>query len=163
VKVLTNNAYPESQAALKNYVGFGGHRAIPDGAGSRERFVRASSLLSSSRDRDGAFRLLDGVNNDSSRWHIVYDPVHLRVDFRTQASSKIKSVELARFDGKCQAPVMMLDIDTDLAGDVSNRFVPYTEEANRALVTRSLKTVTEVSPQRAAELAHYPSLLLCAP
>lgn len=158
--VLTNSTYAESAAALGHHHGFGGDRPIPAGAGSLDRFVHAADRV---RQRGGdAFAVLDAVDNDASRWHIVYDPAHLTATWRTRANPKQKRVDLARFPASCGAPVEMLDIDADLAGDVTDKFVAYREDANSKLLGRSLATVRELPPGMAAQVAHYPSLLPCA-
>ena len=109
----------------------------------------------------GALHVLDSVNNDASRWHIVYEPGALRVHFRTRAQGKLKTVELGRLDGSCARPVRMLDIDTEQAGDVTDRFQDYSDEANRRLVNATMHGVAEMPPQAIEAVARYPSRLAC--
>jgi choloylglycine hydrolase len=163
--VLTNHTYSASAAALRRHVGFGGRHPIPSGAGSLDRFVRASDRVRLGARGDlvtAALAVLDAVNNDASRWHIVYDPVHLTASWRTRATPTVKRVDLSHFPGSCGAPVEMLDIDAGAEGDVTARFVPYREEANARLVARSLATVEGLPPGTAPLVAHYPDLLPCS-
>jgi choloylglycine hydrolase len=163
--VLTNDTHADSVAWLRQFRGFGGKRPIPTGAGSLERFVRTAARVQAPAHGDlrtAAFGVLDDVNNAASRWHIVYDPTHLTVAWRTRAERKIKRVDLSRIPPGCGSPVEMLDIDAAAEGEVTARFTPYREEANARLVERSLKSVQGLPPGTGARLAHYPELLRCS-
>jgi len=57
----------------------------------------------------------------------------------------------------------VLDIDTDTTGEVSTRFVDYTQAANRDLLTRSMADMTsELPPGLLDMLASYPDSLHCS-
>lgn len=161
VPVLTNHTYAESMAYLQEH----GTRP-PVGRGSLERFARAAALVQPEVRGDlvkAAFAVLDSVSQGpDSQWNIVYDPTHLKVYFRTYTNKKIKSFDFASFDRSCASAVRLLDIDTDASGDVTGKFVAYSDEANRKLVEKSLKPIARRLPPGAMEaLVKYPSASSC--
>lgn len=166
VKALTNSTYAESSHALKKY---NERPKTPEGADSLGRFVRAS-LLANSAPKKGqdttaaVFDVLDAVaQGERTQWSIVYLPAEQRVYFRTRAKMRVKSLALAHFDLSCQSPVKVLDIDADIAGDVSPKLVDYTQAANGALVAKSLAPLKDDLPPTAAEqLTAYPAMLPCS-
>src|SRR5579859_2270366 len=117
-RALTNNPYAES-------VAFKGNRK---GTGSLPRFARANALPTPRGDlTQAAFAALDDVSQGSSSvWNIVYDPVHLKVAFRTVEDKRIKRFDFAKLDKSCAAP--LLDLHADAAGDVTERFHAYSED-----------------------------------
>jgi choloylglycine hydrolase len=157
VPVLTNNTYATSSAKLRNYTGFGGKEPIPNGTGSLDRFVRAASLDSAGKD---AWQVLESVQNADSQWQIVYDVKTLQVSWRSRARTAIKHIDFAHLASSCDQPVKMIDINTELEGDVGSKLVPYTEAADRTLVEQSLAGMG-LLPGTPARLAHYPELLAC--
>lgn len=86
---------------------------------------------------DYAFKTLQKVALFNNQWQIVYDQTNLKVYFRTKLNPKPRMVDLNKLEFSCSAPVMILDIDADLKGDVTDKFKPYTLAANRDLVVRS--------------------------
>jgi choloylglycine hydrolase len=162
-KVLTNDTVAMSKGTLAHYAGFGGKEAIPTGAGSLDRFVRASSLAKSPTGTpvDAAWHVLDSVENSSSRWEIVYDPVHLVAHFRTTGERAEKTADLARLAHDCKTPVKMLDLATAQGGDTTARFTDYDEAANLKLVRESLATIP-LPPGTVEKVAHYPVMLQCS-
>ncbi|HJZ88160.1 MAG TPA: hypothetical protein VKN99_23460 [Polyangia bacterium] len=159
-KVLTNNTYAESVAFLRAHA-----KAPPGGPGSLERFARAAQMVRTpGKDLVGrAFQILEAVSQgDYSKWNIVYDPVRLKVWFRSRASWRIKSVELGKFDPSCLTPVRMLDMADDATGDVSARFRDYDEAANRKLLSESLAPILGQLPPGVVDvIAAYPRSTAC--
>jgi len=133
-RALTNHSYAESVAwAAKQ-------PQPPDGAGSLPRFARAARQAATPPAGDpvaAAFGVLDSVRWEESQWNIVYDPVHLRVSFRTRVNRKIKTLDLGKLDASCARPVTLLDIDADSSGDVTARLRPYDTATNRNVLERS--------------------------
>lgn len=158
-RALTNHTYAESAAWAAKQA------EPPAGAGSLPRFARAARQAASPPAGDpvaAAFALLDGVRWSESQWNIVYDPVHLRVSFRTRVSPAIKTLDLGKLDGSCARPAAVLDIDADAAGDVAARLRPYDLATNRNLVERSVRRIRGQIPAGAVELmVAYPSALAC--
>jgi choloylglycine hydrolase len=163
-KTLTNHSYAESVAwAAKQ-------RDVPRGMGSLERFARASRQVTAPtvaakvapEPIAAAFAILDGVRSSASQWNIVYDPVHMRVHFRTRSSPAIKTLDARALDPSCARAVTLVDIDTDAGGDVAARLRPYDEATNRNLIERSVRRIRKQLPPGSVEgLAAYPSALTC--
>jgi choloylglycine hydrolase len=160
VKTLTNDTYADSAAYLKQFVGFGSTRPIPDSESSLDRFVRASALARQKPANgdlaSAAFAILDSVRqpdgDSASQWNIVYDPTSTEVRFRTRAHTSIKSVTLAGFDGSCATPVKMFDMASDVSGAVDAQFVDYTPDADRALLAKSLAPIASSLPEGIGDL-----------
>ena len=128
-RALTNHSYAESVAWASR-----SRASRPAGAGSLARFARAARHAATPPAGDpvtAAFGVLDGVRWSESQWNIVYDPVHLRVSFRTRVNRTIKTLDLGKLDASCAQPVALVDIDTDASGDVAGRLRPYDEATNR--------------------------------
>ncbi|HEU5058179.1 MAG TPA: linear amide C-N hydrolase [Kofleriaceae bacterium] len=166
-KVLTNDTYRASAAALAQHQGFGGKKAIPKGAGSLERFVRAAALVARSAagkpERKKALAVLDSVKNGAyTKWNIVYDPVARRIAFRTRSRPALKEIDLAALATGCKASARMLDMATTARGDVTGKFTAYTFAANKKLVETSLAPMGDRLPPGAAWLvASYPATSRC--
>jgi hypothetical protein len=158
-RALTNHTYAESAAwAAKQ-------PQPPEGVGSLARFARAARQAAAPPGGDpvaAAFALLDDVRSSESQWHIVYDPVHLRVSFRTRVSRDVKVLDLGKLDPSCAKPVALLDIDAFTKGDVGSLLRPYEQAKNRSLVERSVRRIRDQLPPGAVDLiVAYPAALAC--
>lgn len=164
---LTNSTYASSAAYLAQFEGFGGTEAIPESTGSLDRFVRASSLAMAEADGsipEAAFSILTSVSQgDFSKWNIVYDLSQGTIYFRTLGSALVKHIALADFDSHCSGGRYVLDIDHPDAGDAHSAFAPYSLEANKALIEKSLGTIPDLPPVALELLAMYPDSLKCVP
>lgn len=159
-KVLTNDTYQDSRAALAEHHG----EKAPRGTSSLDRFVRAASLIASGKpDRKAALAVLDSVRQGSySKWNIVYDPMALRIVFRTASKPALKEIDLKALAGDCKREARMLDMATTAKGDVTAKFTAYTFAANKKLVETSLAPVAKTLPKGAAWLvAGYPATARC--
>ena len=112
-RALTNHGYAESKAwAAKQR----SRPPVRDRCPLRARRAPSGGATQPAIRSSAAFGVLDGVRWSESQWNIVYDPVHLRVSFRTRASPAIKTLELGKqlgkIDGSCARPALVLDIDT---------------------------------------------------
>jgi choloylglycine hydrolase len=159
-RALTNHTYAESAAWAATQT------QVPDGLGSLARFARAARQAAAPPPTGdpvaAAFAILDGVRAPESQWNIVYDPVHLRVSFRTRVSRDVKVLELGKLDPSCAAPVGLLDIDALTSGDVGALLRPYEQAKNRSLVERSVRRIRDQLPPGAVDLiVAYPSALAC--
>ena len=159
-RALTNHSYADSVAWAAR------QKQPPAGAGSLERFTRASRQAAAPPAGDlvtGAFALLDDVRWSESQWNIVYDPVHLRVSFRTRTNRNIKTLDLGKLDASCARPVALLDIDADLNGDVTSRLRPYDDATTRNVLERSVRGIRSQLPPGAVDrLVAYPAAQACA-
>src|SRR5262249_48589165 len=116
VCAITNSPYAEAKASLAST------KASQTSFG---RFKKIADALPSASD---AWKILDDVRFESStQWQVVYEPAARRFAFRTLAHRAKKAVSLAAFDFRCGAPALAHTMQTDLAGDVSARFVPFGE------------------------------------
>jgi len=79
-----------------------------------------------------AFDTLEAVSGDNTVWSLVFDPVRLRVHFRTNRNPRIRYLDLAALDFSCRTPVRLLDVHADLSGDVSDSLVAYSHKASFA-------------------------------
>ena len=158
-RALTNHTYAQSFAWASK------QKQPPAGAGSLERFTRAARQAAAPPAGDlttAAFGVLDGVRWAESQWNIVYDPVHLRVSFRTRVSRAIKTLDLGKLATSCARPVALVDIDVDPGGDVASRLRPYDQATNRNLIERSVRRIRGQLPAGAIDMmVAYPSALAC--
>lgn len=167
---LTNSPYAESADHLRKHQGFGGKAPIPGGSGSLDRFARAAALVKKSEGAaDGiaaALAVLDSVRNDASQWQIVYDPIGLVAHFRSRSRAELKTIDLKRLvaDGSCRTPVRMIDLRSELSGDVTDRMTDYTDEADQRLIDKSFSDgglKKKLGPAVLAGLLRYPHSLAC--
>ncbi|HXU04518.1 MAG TPA: hypothetical protein VN903_26330 [Polyangia bacterium] len=158
-RALTNHSYAESFAWASH------QKQPPAGAGSLERFARAARQTAAPPPGDltsAAFGVLDGVRWSHSQWNIVYDPVHLRVSFRTRVNRTIKTLDLGKLGTSCTDPVALVDIDADPGGDVAGRLRPYDVATNRNLIERSVRRIRSQLPAGAVDMmVAYPTTLAC--
>jgi penicillin V acylase-like amidase (Ntn superfamily) len=138
VAALTNSVYSEScdmwefMQSRNDYTGYGN---------SLERFCLAADRVeeftgaSTSGAVTYAFETLREIYRPQfrgyTRWSIVFDIQNLRAFFRTQSNPEIRWVDLEAFDLRCGRPAMMLDINEQLSGDISDAFAPYDSDRNR--------------------------------
>jgi len=128
VKALTNNTYDDSVSAWEESL-LGKNQ--PDD-NSLWRFttvanrVRAFKPSSSDEAVAYAFDALAAVSRQDTVWSFVYDPVSLRVHFRTNHNPRIRYLDLSTLDFSCSTPVRLLDVHADVSGDIRDAPVAYT-------------------------------------
>lgn len=136
VKALTNTAYQDAAQAWQT-----GNLS----GDSLRRFAQAADRVKSFAPTSAesavnyALDTLAGVARADTAWRIVFDPVQLRIHWRTNKNPQLRSVDFAQLDFSCGSPVMLLDVQADLAGDVSAKFVPYSHEASLDHTLRFMK------------------------
>lgn len=160
VRAVTNSPYAASIRAPKG--------PAESGRGSLSRFARLAGQLRVGSESDAvaaAFAVLDSVRfQDSTQWQIVYELRARRVHFRSLRHPAVKTVALGAFPSTCAEPVLMLDMASNQAGDAASTFVPYREEANRALVEATLRSRSTTLPAGTSRrVADHPATLVCAP
>lgn len=160
VRALTNSTYAEASRAAATV-------PAARGGGSLARFARLAGRIrtpvAAGDAVAGAFAILDAVRfPDSTQWNVVYEQRSRRVHFRTRSRWTVKTVALDAFPPGCAQPAPMLDLLRDGGGDVAGAFVPYTEEANRALVRGTLAPMRRELPAGTVErVATHPRTLAC--
>jgi penicillin V acylase-like amidase (Ntn superfamily) len=131
-------------------VGFGGSRPLDaesqfsyEGPETDTRFARGAYKLSSydaSGDvppLDYAFQVVDILAAPNlNQLQKIYDLDKERVYFRTPLAPRLRWVDVGGFDFGCESPPKVLEIQSDLEGDVTGEFVTYTAEVNRAALER---------------------------
>ena len=136
------------------------------------RFIQAANMLEkynaqkTEAPSNYAFKILEAVSARRTVWRIVYDNVNMKIFFHTRANPIMRTIDVTRLDFACQAPVRIIDINTQLSGDITDRFENYTRQKNRMLIensfrkTRFLRNFTDAAFDR---LADFPDSMTCKP
>jgi penicillin V acylase-like amidase (Ntn superfamily) len=151
--VLTNDTYAASLEYLNRTLGYGGEPVEPTGFGSLARFARAADGTHRARrssDTEGvesAFAILaDVADPERTQWRLVYELQSARVHFASSGNPAVRSVDLGELDLDCTAEAVVLDLAAEGSGDVTGSLVPYTTDANRALVEAGFTAAKATKP-----------------
>jgi choloylglycine hydrolase len=167
VKAMSNMRYARALAALER----GGPRWWWSNPGqSAERFAGAAVRMESfdaSRDTCAASYALATLTHvvaaPHTKWNIVYDIEKREVRFRSAASPTVKRLSLHAFDLSCEAPLLMLDVNAELEGNVDQSFTPYDHDVNlEVFSTFCDRWGIEVSAEGAVELMRFFESFECA-
>jgi len=145
VATLTNSTYQDSVSAWQQ------GRLTNE---SLKRFGTAADRVtgfepaSAESAVEAAFDTLAEVARHDNAWRIVFDPANLQVHFRTNRNPQIRTVDLAKLDFSCDAPILVQDIHADLSGDVSDAFAPYSHRAGVEHTLGFLNRYTRVEYSR---------------
>lgn len=171
LKTLTNDTYEKSIEYLGKHKGFGGTQEIKDDRSSLDRFVKSCSMIKNYKKEPGVtavdygFEILKSVDQGQhTKWNIVYDIKNMIIYFRTYDNQKIKNIYFSSVDFNCATPVMMIDINSDIEGNVNSSMINYTYDANRKLIEQSYNGVDFLKnePQENRDKsAKYPEKLNC--
>ncbi len=105
----------------------------------------------------------DWFDEPYTRWSVVFDIARRQAHFRTVASPTVRYLSLGSFDLSCDAPLKMLDVNAELAGNVEGAFTPYDHDVNLEIFrTFCDKWAIEVSPEGAVELIRFFESFRCA-
>ena len=166
VKTLTNSTYAESISFWKK-----DNIPQPDKGQSVKRFIRAANMVKNYDPKaiktpiDFAFDILESVAHDSyTQWSIVYDVKDLSVYFRTLDNQRTRYFDLKSFDLSCEKPVRVLDINTTLSGDITDKFIDYTYQINRNIVGEAFRKTPVISAEPVYVLdmrSKYPETTSC--
>jgi len=147
VKALTNSKYAETISYWEN-----NSIPQPDKYKTVGRFARAANMVKKYDPKttkapiDYAFDILENVAHPYyTQWRIVYDVKHLSVFFRTLENQSIRHFSLKSFDLSCGTPVQVLDVNTELSGDITYKFVDYTYQINRNLIGEAFRKTPSLS------------------
>ncbi len=141
VAALTNHAYQDSVKAWR-------HGSLD--RDSLGRFATAADSVASFEPTsaeaavEAAFNTLAAAARNDTAWSIVFDPANLRIHFRTNRNPQIRTVDFAKLDFSCDAPILVQDIHADLSGDISDEFAPYSHRAGVAHTLDFLNQYTRV-------------------
>ncbi len=171
VPVLTNSNYASSLAYLKLHKDFGGKGEIQRRPKSLDRFTCAADMVrrfdpASGRPAvDYAFEILNTVaQGKSTKWSIVYELAAGRIHFRTHSARQIRTIDLTRLDFGCAEPVMVANMITTPAGDLSGNLTQYSYEQNREQifsVCRRVPFLKNTPDDVLIEWAQYPDSMHC--
>jgi choloylglycine hydrolase len=174
VQIITNDTYTKSLEVLKKHRGFGGAAPCGQSGSSLDRFCRAATMVKRFAGDDRAtaagqgFEILANVSQKSTMFSWIYDIGNRSIHYKTAASPRIKTVRLDTFQFDCRGPMLMADVLTDRAGDISSNFEPYTLEKNRDFVARVIKKwrangfALHITDAEVEKMIHYPETLECA-
>jgi choloylglycine hydrolase len=161
VATATNDTYGRSLRYLSK-----DRAPLFDAGDSIARFITAAKRTRSCRAQTEeemvsyAFKTLDAVSSGRTQWRIVYDNQNMQVHFRTRANSRLRWIDLSRLNFSRDTPVKIMDINADLAGDVTAAFTDYTYEANRKLIGQTYAPYG-LSADRIDAAAKFPEVFEC--
>ena len=167
VKVMSNMPYARALAAQKR----GGARWWWSNPGqSAERFAGAQARCQSydpvaEPDAIGyAFgTLVDVVSAPHTKWSIVYDIPKREIWYGTVVSRPVKHLAFKNLDFSCEGPLLMLDVNAALEGDIEKHFTPYDHDVNmKVFQTLCERYEIEVSQKDAAEVMQHFESFKCA-
>ncbi len=175
VKVLTNHTYQKSLQYLKTHKGFGGQEKLSFTRRSLDRFATAAKKIKDYQSQrqpstpivEYAFDILSSVSQGVTVWSIVYDVPHSRIYFKTVRKKEIKIIHHREVDFTCGPPVKVLDMNTDLKGNVTEQFVDYTTEMNREMVFSVFKNykannfMEDISDFALEVISRFPETFMC--
>jgi len=166
VTTLTNSTYAKSISYWKK-----DKLPQPDKYQSVERFIRAATMVknydpeTTKTPIDYAFNILSNVAHASfTQWSIVYDIADLSIYFRTLENQRVRYFSLKSCDFSCATPVKVLDVNADLSGDISAKFIDYTYQINRNLVRDAFSETYFLShlPDHVLDMhSRYPESTFC--
>ena len=115
---------------------------------------------------DFAFETLDEVSQPNlTQWQIVYLPRERQIHFQTARTPTLRCIDLDDLSFDAEAPVLVLDVDADQAGDLLNHFVVYDAKANQRIVDNAFDRLVPPGIARIAVkqlILNYPSTLKVA-
>lgn len=134
VKAMSNMRYGRALEAYHR----GGPRWWWSNPGqSAERFAGAHDRCKSydaAKEPDAityAFgTLVNVVAAGHTKWSIVYDIGKREIWYGTVRSRPVKHLSFDKLDFSCKGPLLMLDVNTPLEGDIESAFVPYDHDVN---------------------------------
>lgn len=143
VSALANSTYASSLRLYEVFDGDEAKELYQSADMSLKRFVWAASGVEQWDPETGdspvdyAFSILDRVTVDFTMFSIVYHVGEGRIHYRSHSNADVRYIDCSKFDYSCDAPVKILDIAVGSAGDVTDKFLDYTYEANYDLISKS--------------------------
>jgi penicillin V acylase-like amidase (Ntn superfamily) len=169
VKVLTNSTYTDSMEFLHD------DQKGNLGNFSLFRFVKAVEMLKTYKPKvspsavDYSFDILSNIKPNGgvymleepiyTQWSIVYDIKNLKVYFHTRGNEQIRYFALSSFDFSCKTPIKVLDMQADLSGDVTKKFIDYTQQINLKLLGNT--PLLNLPEDVLDKLSKYPETTIC--
>lgn len=172
--VLTNSVYEQSAGSYKLAVAAsGGVTPFAFGNNSLDRFADACAMVKKLQQPenntpivDYSFSILSKVAQGShTKWSIVYDISNRKVLFKTQAFPEVKTLAFSAFRFDCQAEAKSFDMNQDINGEISGKFLPFSEGLNERIVEKSFAESNReinVSEEGRRAVWGYPRGIFCA-
>lgn len=133
--------------------------------GTKSAVDYAFNILANVQQEQDEMEEIDGVQvrlfSTPTEWSIVYDIKNIRIYFRTLANQKIRYINVNSFDFSCKTPVKILDIQADLSGDVTKKFINYTQQINRKLIGNAFKKTFNTPENALNAILQYPETTIC--
>jgi len=155
VPALCNSTYQQELERLETYQGIVGWIRRRLDSNKDIRFIKCAEALEEFKTSSGmspvdyCFDLLKQLQFEQTKqWSVVYDIKHRRVHFRTARGVNVRYFDLDSLELSADAsPVVLENIEVDLAGDVSDQFVAFSPDADRAVIDRFLRSLVRFVAQ----------------
>jgi len=139
---------------------------------SLDRFGRACRMLDKYHAGkiekpvvDYAFDILENVaQGDWTKWSIVYDIRNKKIYYKSLRASTVKNVSLNAFGFSCKDSPQMLNINQDLAGNVSGSFLKFSIEGYKSILETAIRESQSrvmISDKSKDALLYYAKQVMC--
>lgn len=166
VKAITNHTYENSI----NYF----NRGVPPSPGSNgslERFYRTADMISkfdpavSGNVIDYTFNILNAVKAGTwTKFQTAFDIKNRIIYFKSLQNMQLRFFNFNAFDFSCNTASMMLDINENLSGDVTDNFTEYRTDANEKLIKEAWEDLgsTNIYQPALEIISRYPETFECS-
>ena len=143
IKVLCNRAYQKELNLIPENDSIYNEMIETEYVSKDLRFMLASKMINGYNPINEtslvnyAFSILKKMDMGNNKWSIVYDLKKQRMFFRSSLGQEVKFIDFNSFDFECNTPIKLFDINTDIAGDVSDKFVNYSVELNKQFIDKN--------------------------
>jgi choloylglycine hydrolase len=163
VKVLTNDTYKRSVNYFKEKEINGLYHG---GFASSDRFANAAAMVSKYNPKNSkgavfyAFNILDTVRMGScTQFQIVFDVKKRVIYFKSLLNPQLRYFNFDSFDFSPHSGSKILDLNADLAGDVTSKFSDYSTKINEDLIKKAWG-YTNIYPPALQLISHYPETFI---
>ena len=139
VPALFNTPYHRELELLKYYKSYGGQYEIDFEDPQVPRFVKTAQLLEeydlSQEAVEYGFHMLESISvYDVPEWSVIFDVRTGDIHFKTRKHPAIKFLSMNRIDFSNQSPLVILNMDTELCGEIDNQFQSYSNESMKEFI-----------------------------
>jgi penicillin V acylase-like amidase (Ntn superfamily) len=104
-----------------------------------DKMLRAYQPKDAKADVDYAFHILKEVSAPNTTWSLVFDLPRRTMFIRTYKNARVRHIDLTDLDFSCRAPVMMLDVHAEVAGDLVDHFQEYSPDVTMRHALQAIK------------------------
>ncbi len=174
VKVMANDAYEQSLLHLKKWLsgklmGGDGGMGMKNYVPSLTRFDTAASMVSNCQNANTAdivkyaFTVLDSVQQgDHTKFKIVFDIKNRTIYFKSLQNPKLRYFRFDSFDFSNRSNSKMLDLNSNLEGDVTSKFMEYSTITNESLFNAALEDLGYTNIVLLHQFSQYLDTLSCS-